>query len=206
MTGISNNQDNVIFITGTSRGIEEGIARHYLKEGWTVVAAVRSPEAAPRLEGRIITVKADQSSLTDFKDLKTKHNITHFDIVVASSGVAASGAFLAQASPTEFDHIYKVNTRGPLVLYQATRSLLKDDGTFVVILLAAVNYLTRTIHHEEPALKAFTINPGAVDTKMIRDSLDAIGNPGAVENVVPGIVNVISTSTKEENSGWMWNK
>ncbi|ODO07502.1 hypothetical protein L198_01081 [Cryptococcus wingfieldii CBS 7118] len=176
MTGTSNNQDNVIFITGTSRGIGEGIARHYLKEGWTVVAAVRSPEAAPRLEGKIITA---------VEELKTKHNITHFDIVVANSGVAASGAFLAQASPTEFDHIYKVNTRGPLVLYQATRPLLKDDGTFVVISSlagslnkdflweyiglygaskAAVNYLTRTVHYEEPALKAFTINPGAVDT------------------------------------------
>ncbi|ODO07503.1 hypothetical protein L198_01082 [Cryptococcus wingfieldii CBS 7118] len=45
---------------------------------------------------------------------------------------------------------------------------------------------------------------------MLRDSLDAIGNPpvelDAVEDVVPGIVNVINTSTKEETSGWMWNK
>ncbi|TYJ54942.1 hypothetical protein B9479_004354 [Cryptococcus floricola] len=230
----SNNQDKVILITGTSQGIGEGIAKHYLKQGWTVVAAVRSPEKGPNLEGNVITVKADQSSLTDFQDvieeLKTKHNITHFDIVVANSGTAGSGALLTKASPTEFDYVYQVNTRGPLVLYQATRPLLKDNGTFVVISSlagslqrtffwehiglygaskAAVNYLTRTIHYEEPTLKAFTIHPGVVNTKGARKSWDDVGKPPiepeTVDDVIPGIVKLIDTSTKEETSGWMWN-
>ncbi|ODN75679.1 hypothetical protein L198_08136 [Cryptococcus wingfieldii CBS 7118] len=224
-----------ILITGTSQGIGEGIAKHYLKQGWTVVAAIRSPEKGPNLEGSVITVKADQSSLTDFhniiEELKTKHNITHFDIVVANSATAGSRALLTKASPTEFDYVYQVNTRGPLVLYQATRPLLKDNGTFVVISSlagslqrtffwediglygaskAAVNYLVRTIHYEEPTLKAFTIHPGSVNTKMSRETWDGDFSklpiqPVTVDDVIPGIVKLIDTSTKEETSGWMWN-
>ncbi|WVQ71177.1 hypothetical protein IAR50_000702 [Cryptococcus sp. DSM 104548] len=234
----SNNQDKVILITGASQGIGEGIARHYLKQGWTVVAAVRSPQTAPKLEGKFITVKADQSSVTDFKDaveeLKTKHRITHLDIVVANAGVAGHDSLLADASISDYDYIMAVNARGPLVLYQATRPLLKDDGTFVVISglggslqksffwermglggasKATVNHLTRTIHFEEPTLKALAINPGFVNTKMNRETFaDKDGNypaglplPSSVDEVVPGIVKVIDTATKEETSGWFWD-
>ncbi|ODO07482.1 hypothetical protein L198_01061 [Cryptococcus wingfieldii CBS 7118] len=230
----SNNQDKVILITGTSQGIGEGIAKHYLKQGWTVIGVNRNPEKTPKLGGNIITVKADQSSLTDFhdvvKELRTKHNITQIDIVIANSGTGGPGALLKNASSTDLDYVYQVNTRGPLVLYQATRPLLKDNGTFVVISSlagslqrtfaweligfygaskAAVNYLTRTIHYEEPALKAFTIDPGSVDTKSAREAWDAFGKPpveaSAVDDVIPGIVKVINDSTKEDTSGWMWN-
>ncbi|WVQ71176.1 hypothetical protein IAR50_000701 [Cryptococcus sp. DSM 104548] len=232
----SSNQDKVILITGTSQGIGEGIAKHYLKQGWTVVAAIRSPETAPKLEGNVIIVKADHSSLTDFKDaveeLKNKHHITQLDIVVANAGVTGSLGPLTTASSSNFDHVYQVNTRGPLLLYQATRPLLKDDGAFVVISSlagslqktffwegngiygaskAAVNYLTRTIHYEEPSLKAFSIHPGLVETNMARKALEMMGGskpPGlvteTVNEVVPGIVKVIATATKEDTSGWMW--
>ncbi|WVQ71179.1 hypothetical protein IAR50_000704 [Cryptococcus sp. DSM 104548] len=232
---MTSNQDKVILITGTSQGIGQGIAKHYLKDGWTVVGAIRSPQTAPKYEGNYITVKADQSSLTDFKDaveeLKTKHNITHFDIVVANSGIGGSGDFLKTASATELDQVYQVNTRGPLLLYQATRPLLKEDGTFVVMSSAvgslqrtyfwehtgfygaskaAVNYLTRTIHFEEPTLKAFTMHPGIIETKGSRKAWEDMGEPPkelqrSVDESIPSIVNVINTATKEETSGWMWN-
>ncbi|WVQ71178.1 hypothetical protein IAR50_000703 [Cryptococcus sp. DSM 104548] len=234
----NNNQDKVILITGASQGIGEGIAKHYLKQGWTVVVAIRSPETAPKFEGNnVIIVKADQSSLTDFKDavekLKTEHHITHFDIVIANAGAAGVPTPLTSASTSEFDYIYQVNTRGPLLLYQATRPLLKDNGTFVVISSlagslqrtffwetvglygaskAAVNYLTRTIHYEESDLKAFTIHPGVVDTKMAREAWKRMdGKPPGMESetvdeVIPGIVQVIENASKEETSGWMWNK
>ncbi|WVQ71073.1 hypothetical protein IAR50_000598 [Cryptococcus sp. DSM 104548] len=70
---------------------------------------------------------------------------------------------------------------------------------------------TRTIHLEEPTLKAFTIHPGIVGTKGYRAAGDAMGEPPkeaqqTVDDVIPNIVNVIDTATKEETSGWMWNK
>ncbi|ODO07474.1 hypothetical protein L198_01053 [Cryptococcus wingfieldii CBS 7118] len=231
----SNENNKVVLITGTSQGVGLGLAKSYLERGWTVITAIRSPEKAPKLGGKSILVKIDHSSLTDFKDaveeLKTKHNITHLDTVISNAGANDSGSLLLEADADEFDWDYKVNTRGPLLLYQATRPLLKDNGTFAVISSlagsitrdflwekfglygaskAAVNYLVRTIHHEEPALKAFTIHPGIVDTKMGREGGSNRGWDAApsetVEGVVPGITKTIDDATKEETSGWMWMK
>ncbi|WVQ76105.1 hypothetical protein IAR50_005745 [Cryptococcus sp. DSM 104548] len=225
-----------ILITGANRGIGQEIAKQYLSLGWRVVAGVRDVSTMPKLsekEGDLVVVKIDSKSTTDAKEavaeLKTKHNITHLNIVLANAGIAPIGSLLSETSIDSLDDVLSVNTRGPLVLYQATRELLdEEDGCFAVISSmlgsitpelwprfgvygtskAAVNFLMRTIHAEEPKLKVFMIHPGWVETGMGVESATVAkvdAPPYTMADTVPGIVKILNNATKEETSGWMWN-
>jgi len=92
------------------------------------------------------------------------------------------------------DH-FAVNTIAPLLLFQATAPLLNSAATpkFVVLSSgagsisdvdklpventaygaskAAVNFVTRRIHYENPNLIAFPINPGWLQTDVSSASL-----------------------------------
>ncbi|WVQ71074.1 hypothetical protein IAR50_000599 [Cryptococcus sp. DSM 104548] len=62
------NQDKVILITGTSRGIGQGIAKQLPQTRMDSRGCHPQPRDSPKFEGNFITIKADQYSLTDFKD------------------------------------------------------------------------------------------------------------------------------------------
>ncbi|TYJ53577.1 hypothetical protein B9479_005782 [Cryptococcus floricola] len=223
-----------ILVTGANRGIGLEIAKSYLEKGWKVVAAVRDVGKMPKLEGDLLVLKIDAASLTDAQEaaqeLRTKHNIHDLTILLANAGVGLMGPTLAQTPAASFDKSIQINTRGPLLLYQAFRDMLGDGegNTFAVVSSkggsiltpkrigfgvygcskAAVNFLVRAIHFEEPKLKAFAIHPGWVETEMgITASTKANMNgttPQRLEDTVPGIIRLLETATKEEHSGWMW--
>ncbi|ODN85279.1 hypothetical protein L198_07603 [Cryptococcus wingfieldii CBS 7118] len=223
-----------ILVTGANRGIGLEIAKSYLDKGWKVVAAVRDVGKMPKLEGDLLVLKIDAAYLTDAQEaaqeLRTRHNIHDLTILLANAGVGLMGPTLAQTPVASFEESIQINTRGPLLLYQAFRDILGDgEGkTFAVVSSkggsiltpkrigfgvygcskAAVNFLVRAIHFEETKLKAFAIHPGWVETEMgIMASTKANMNgttPQRLEYTVPGIIRLLETTTKEEHSGWMW--
>ncbi|WVQ81960.1 hypothetical protein IAT38_004087 [Cryptococcus sp. DSM 104549] len=227
--------DKIVLITGANRGVGLGLTKVYLAKGYTVVAAVRNPATFPALEGKVIPVKIESVSYTDaaeaVEELKTKHNITRLDIVIANAGISQDWAGLKTIKPTILDQHYEVNVRGPLVLYQAAYPLLKEGAKFVVIssalgsnslgpefrghgggvygaTKAAVNYLVRDIQFEEPQLTAFTIHPGFVDTDMGKVGAAHFGierAPQSVEEISPLIFDLVEKATKETHGGLLWH-
>ncbi|WVQ81963.1 hypothetical protein IAT38_004090 [Cryptococcus sp. DSM 104549] len=229
---MSTASSKTVLITGANRGIGLGIAKIYLSKGWTVIAGVRTPDTFPKVDGNIIIVKIDSLSLTDAKDaveeLKTKHNITHLDVVIANAGISESYNDISVVDIAAFEKHFDVNVRGPVVLYQAVYPLLQDGATFTVISSylgsnsvehwkalgaygaskTAINYVVRNIHVEEPKLKAFTIHPGMVDTDMFTAGAHYYGKPKgpqSVEEISPQVVNVIDNATRETHGGYMWH-
>jgi norsolorinic acid ketoreductase len=89
---------------------------------------------------------------------------------------------------------FKINTIAPLLLFQATASLLSASSKPIFVVLssgagsisgvdklpventaygaskAAVNFVIRRIHYENPNLIAFPINPGWLQTDVRRQS------------------------------------
>ncbi|TYJ56269.1 hypothetical protein B9479_002954 [Cryptococcus floricola] len=230
--------DKTVLITGANRGqvlnyrlIGRELTRLYLEKGWRVVAAARDPTKVAQ-EGKVVIIKIDSSSPTDaqeaVEELKSKHNITHLDVVIANAAVAPTPSLLASASISELSTGLITNVSGPLALYQATRPLLSDEDAFVVITSTvgsvfgewmpylgaygatktALNFLVRGIHIEEPKLKVFAVNPGWVNTDMgnAGAALAGLGAPpDKLSDTVPGMITVIDEATKEKSSGLLWN-
>ncbi|WWC67870.1 uncharacterized protein I206_101787 [Kwoniella pini CBS 10737] len=231
---MANNQ-KVALITGANRGLGLGLAKLLIAKGYKVIAAVRNPSSMEDLDN-VITVKIDSESLSDPKQaveiLKSQHGITHLDIVVANSGICSDQDAISSIDPESFTYHFNINTRGPLILYQAVRDLLiapnsREQSKFIVISSAlsslsdedhckgqttygtskaAVNYLTRKIHFEEPDLIAFLIDPGYFESGngQYASAFVGVKPPQTVDEVAPQIIDVIEKATKAETSGSLW--
>jgi norsolorinic acid ketoreductase len=181
--------------TGLGRGLVETLL---LRPNTRVIAAVRNPldpnsqslKSLPTATGStIIIVQIDSSSEIDafeaIQALRTEHGVTSLDVVIANAGISKfRGTALDTPIHEMKDHLM-VNALGPLLLYQATKSLLDAASSppkFIVISSvvssitdvgkfplpntaygtskAALNFIIRKIHYENPKLIAFPIHPG----------------------------------------------
>ena len=148
---------------------------------------------------RVILVKVDSTCDTDALDaikvLKSEHQIMKLDVVIANAGISN---YFGKATVTPAEEMlshFKINTVAPLLLFQATIPLLNNAPTpkFITITSgagsignmgnlpventaygsskAAVNFVTRKIHFENPNLIAFPIQPGWLQTDVSTNSL-----------------------------------
>lgn len=190
-------------------GIGKGLLTSYLsRPNHVVIAGVRDPTAAsskslaelPHGENsKVIVVKIDSNSETDAKDavasLKSAHNITKLDIVIANAGMGdVWGPAVAASASSMLEH-YKVNVVGPLILFQAIIELLEASPNPKFIVLssilasisflenipigttvygsskAALNFVTRRIYYEHPKIVALPIHPGWLQTEVSTSKL-----------------------------------
>jgi len=181
---------------------------------------------------KAIVVHIDNLSEASVKDsakvLESKYGITKLDVVVANAGIAKYYGLAIDTPLSEVREHFEVNTIGVLALFQATWPLLRaaPKPKFVVVTTglasigdmggmpmpvtaygtskAAVNFITRKIHFENPDLIAFPINPGWVKTDMGNAGAVAAGMaeaPVTLKQSVDGILVKIDTATREHTSG-----
>ncbi|KAK5087541.1 hypothetical protein LTR70_006966 [Exophiala xenobiotica] len=183
-------------------------------------------------ESQIILVKLDSASETDAKvaveTLVSEYHITKLNIVIANAGVSKYfGKAMVTPAQEMTDHLV-INTIAPLLLFQATAPLLKASSTpkFVVLSSgagslsqveklpventaygaskAAVNFVARRIHYENPDLIAFPINPGWLQTDLGNHAARGAGMataPVAIQDGVAGLIEQIDKATRQETSG-----
>ena len=163
-----------------------------------MIASVRNPthptslslqELPKNPSSSLIIVKIDSISETDPKDaiaeLRSKHNITSLDVVIANAGISAIWPAVADAKPSDMIEHYRVNAVGIALLFQAVLPLLKASSTtpkFITLgtiagsiaaqenapvpnaaygpSKAALNWITKKIHLEHPDMIAFPLSPG----------------------------------------------
>ncbi|KAF5691916.1 ketoreductase [Fusarium denticulatum] len=235
-------QCTYVLITGCNRGIGRGLVEKYIaRPNHVVVAAVRDPTAKTSKEllhatkgtdSRCILVKIDSASETDaleaMSTLERDHGVEKLDLVIANAGISK---FFGTAEVTPvvemMDH-FKINSVAPLLLFQATWSLLhaakapkfvtissgagslgfmenlRVENTAYGSSKAALNFITRRIHFEKPDLVAFSINPGWLQTDLGNHAAQSSGlsaAPVSVQDGVNGIVSVIDGATREVTSG-----
>lgn len=179
------------------------MSTYLLRPEHTVVAGLRDPtnNSSKELQNlpcgpnsEVILVKIDSTSQTDAKTavgiLQSEHKITKVDVVIANAGISSYFGKAAITPAEEMSNHFAVNTVAPLLLFQATASLLNaaSKPKFVVLSSgagslsqvenlpventaygaskAAVNFVTRRIHYENPNLIAFPINPGWLQTEV----------------------------------------
>ncbi len=126
-------KDKVAIVTGSSKGIGEGIARVFHQEGAMVVIVDRNVDAGIKMarelgseEGRSIFVKTDMRKSKDIRDMIDKTVVTFgkIDIVVNNVGYHISKNAV-ETSEEEWEFIQETNLRSTFLCSKYTIPHLK---------------------------------------------------------------------------------
>ncbi|KEF61389.1 uncharacterized protein A1O9_02955 [Exophiala aquamarina CBS 119918] len=233
----------IYLVSGASRGLGRALVAAYLaRPNNTVIATVRDPtspvskslqELSKGTNSSLIVLKTDSLIETDAQqaidELKSVHNITSLDVVIANAGIAKLFPTVQEVRVEDILEHYRTNVIGVVLLFQAVVPLLKNSTKtpkFVVMgseagsiggmeqvpvpnaaygpSKAALNWITKKIHVENPDIIAFPIHPGFVQTDTGNASARAFGMEKAIltyEESIPPMVKLIDEATREATSG-----
>ena len=228
------------FVSGSNRGIGLELVRLIANRPDTIVfAGVRNPSKRSELQKlaskypNVHIVKLDSSSTTDAQ--AAAHTVEEIagglDVVIANAGIAENWEKVVKVDPQSLSEHFKVNTVGPLILFQALYPVLLKRQTrkFVTISSlvgaitnmldvpetaygtskAALNFVTKRIHleHSAEGFIAFPMHPGTVNTDMGKAAAPVFGLtefPVLPVDSAKGILAVVDAATANE-SGRFWN-
>ncbi|KAK9386029.1 hypothetical protein V1515DRAFT_587688 [Lipomyces mesembrius] len=188
-----------ILISGANRGllyqsISRNLGIHADRRLLTIIAGVRDVASSEKSlssvklgkGSKIITVKLDSADKTGAKvaveELKTKHGITHLDVVIANAAIAKNLRTVldSPSEDTPFQATWSLLDRVASPKFVVITSQLGSiteiynfplpDATYASS-KAAINFIARKLHFEHEKLLVVTISPGWVPTDM--------GNAGA---------------------------
>ncbi|THY81960.1 NAD(P)-binding protein, partial [Aureobasidium pullulans] len=157
------------------------------------------------------------------------HGYNRVDVVIANSGISDYYGTAAETPLEALRAHFEVNTIGPVALFQAFLPLLLQSAhpRFVAMTSgaasliemehmplmpitaygaskAALNYIVRKIHFENPGVCSWVLSPGWVRTEMGNHGAEVVGMeraPVSLEQSVEAILEEIDSATKEETSG-----
>ncbi|MGE8106458.1 SDR family oxidoreductase [Allorhizobium sp. NPDC080224] len=145
-----------ILITGTSSGYGLETARHFLANGWRVLAAMRkpNPDVLPRSENlQIVALDVtSQDSISQAIDAAGP-----IDVLVNNAGIGTVGAFEA----TPMAHVRKIfdtNTFGVMAMTQAVVPQMRERGSGVI-----VNVTSSATLAPMPLASAYTASKQAIE-------------------------------------------
>ncbi|KAK5727370.1 hypothetical protein LTR15_003265 [Elasticomyces elasticus] len=244
-------QQTTVLVTGSKAGIGNGILAAYASRPNTIaIAAIRDGADSPSAKAisslptgsgsKIIVVKYDAGSETSAKEmvksLADQHSVASLEVVVANAGILKGYGATKDALPGDILEHLTVNTLGPILLYQATASLLnqsKQEPKFFIISSsigsnglmdgfpmpliaygmskAAVNFAAGKMHREEERLVVIPVQPGWVQTTMGERAASIVGMeakdvPVTLETSVGGLMKIFDAATKKEHSGKFWDQ
>ncbi|KAL1680835.1 hypothetical protein EV122DRAFT_207000 [Schizophyllum commune] len=159
------------------------------------------------------------------------------DVVIANAAISECIENMLGVPKEELVRHFEINSVGPLVLFQAAWPLLKASpapkfvpvtsmvGSVEVGSLfdidnipygtskAALNWITRKLHHDFPELIAFPINPGTVETDLLKNGrkdpkvVEALKTlpPITPEESARGILEQVDKATRETHGGQFVN-
>jgi len=185
-----------VLITGSSTGIGRASAIKFQKEGWNVIATMRSPEKETELQNleNVLVARLDVQDLDSINQAIEK-GIAEFgkiDVVVNNAGYGLMGSF-ESANRESIQRQYDVNVFG---LFDVTRAALphfreNKSGMFINIssvggritfpLISlyhstkfAVEGFSESLHYEleSVGIKVKIVEPGGVATDFGGRSLD----------------------------------
>jgi len=215
-------QIKVAVVTGAARGIGESIALRLADDGFDVVVNDVSDKKV-LLEGVILQIQrkgrravafcGDASEEQDVKALvdKAVEEFGGLDVMVANAGIGSDGSSIMDVRVDHWDHIMRINTRGPMLAYKyAAKQMVKQGRGGRIIgassicgkrgarLLGpycaskfAVRGLTQVAAIElgEHGITVNAYAPGMIATPMIATSRDGDDGAGSVLKKILGFPN-----------------
>lgn len=148
--------NGTVLITGCSSGYGLETARHFHEQGWSVVAAMRTPrpEVLPRSE-RLRVVALDVTKPEQIAAaLEASGPI---DVLVNNAGVGLMGAF--EATPmTTVREVFETNTFGVMAMTQAVLPAFRARKAGVI-----VNVTSSAVLAPMPLVAVYTASKTAIE-------------------------------------------
>ena len=168
-----------VLITGCSSGFGLETARHFLAQGWQVVATMRTPRAdvLPASE-RLHVLPLDVTDAASIRDCIAAAG--PIDVLVNNAGIGLLGA--VEGIPVDrMREIFETNTFGTMALTQAVLPQMRERRSGVVI-----NVTSSVTLKALPLLAVYTASKAAVNafTEVLALELRPFGIRASV--VLPG--------------------
>ncbi len=190
--------EKVAVVTGASKGIGAGIAKHLAAEGAAVVVNYSSSKSGAdkvvdeitKRGGKAIAVQADVAKKKDIDRLfaETKKAFGRLDILVNNAGVFEFLP-LEQVTEEHFHRHFDINVLGLLLAIQEATKYFGPEGGSVINISssasvsapavasvysatkAAVDTITKSLAKElgPRKIRVNAINPGMVETEGVRE-------------------------------------
>ena len=199
-------QGKTVFITGTARGIGQGLAVAFAKEGCQIIGCDLGPqhETAALVGAKYRGFTADISTPEGAKTAVDNAANIGFDILINNAGIATSGLF-ENADFNRWKATIDVNLIGLMAVTHAALPHLRTRPAAHIVNLssiagctgspgmaaycaskAGVTHLTRSVALDCAArdvpVRANTVHPGAIRTPMYERYLNAGGaTPDEIE-------------------------
>lgn len=185
MTNLNN---KVAIITGSSRGIGKAIATKLAKNGASVAinyshSADKANETVAQIkqqQGNAIAIQADVSKVAQIESLfeQTVNKLGQVDILVNCAGIVIYKP-LVEITEEEFDKIMAVNVKGTYFACQQAVKRMNEGGRII-------NISSTTTAMMLPTYSAYVASKGAVE-QVTRVLAKEVGSRGITVNAVsPG--------------------
>ena len=188
--------NNVIFISGASRGIGNSLAKYFAEKNYIVIGTSRSDFEFDIKSESLIPIKLDITSREDIKkcyqDLKDKNMLPN--ILINNAGITSDQIFL-RMKDDEWDNVISTNLTG---VFNLTKVFIKN---------MIKNKYGRIINIS--SISGLMGNPGQVNYSSSKSALNGftkslakeIGSRNiTVNNVAPGFIDTDMTAFIDEEA------
>ncbi len=201
------NQGRVILVTGGASGIGAAICQAFSETGGSVVCLdVNLPPTSMDAEFVRCNVAVDEDC-----EAAVEHTIEHFgaiDVLINNAAIQPSTSYqpIDQIGPEVWQSMIDINLCGYLRMAKNVIPYMKQQGSGVILNVAsgqahrtarevgvygpikAANVMQArqwAVEYARDGIRVNSISPGAIDTPMVRASLEAQGGADALANRHP---------------------
>lgn len=196
---------STVFITGASSGIGRATAQHFQKQGWNVVATMRSPENETELT-KLDNVLVTRLDVTDPASIASavRAGLESFGAIDALINNAGYGAYgqLEAFSMEQIERQFNTNVIGLLAVTKAVLPTMRANRSGVIVNISsvggkitfpfgalyhgtkfAVEGLSESLKYElnEIGVAIKIVEPGAIETDFAGRSFDTAIDPSMEE-------------------------
>ncbi|KAG3108049.1 hypothetical protein PI124_g11624 [Phytophthora idaei] len=212
-----------VLITGSNRGIGLAFTKHYVANGWTVIAAARNPQSATdlkelKLEKIVQIDTSDEASITAAAEQLKGQPI---DLLINNAGIGGGGG-IDQITKAGMMKQFEINAVGPFLMTRVFLPNLKlavaKSGSATVGQVTslmgsitnngsggmygyrasktALNMVNASLAHDLKGEKiiALALHPGYVVTRMTSHT-----GQTTPEDSVGGMAKIIAAATPEDS-------
>lgn len=134
-----------ILITGANRGLGLEFTRQYLADGYVVIAACRSPRAAPKLQqleaassGALTLIEVDVADTTSVKRAAAELRAAAIDVLINSAGVfGVEGQTVGSLDYDDWRAVLEVNLLGPARMCEAFLDHLARSNQRLIVTITS---------------------------------------------------------------------